>query len=70
MLYEIDGKIYVLASNKYREVTIDKDKTGGYDVKVVKTSTPIEKTSQVKERARFITVEQAHEQRRRSKDVE
>lgn len=70
MLYEIDGKFYVLASNKYREVKIEKDLNGGYNVKVVETAKPIEKTPQVKEKAQFISVEEAYTKRNRNKGIE
>lgn len=70
MIFEIDGKFYVLASNKYREVKIEKDVNGGYNVKVVETAKPIEKTPQIKEKARNITVEEAYTKRNRNKGIE
>lgn len=70
MIFEIDGKFYVLASNKYREVKIEKDGNGGYNVKVVETAKPIEKTPQIKEKARNITVEEAYTKRNRNKGIE
>ena len=42
MLYNIDGKYYILASRKYRQVTILKDKDNGYDVKLIENAKPIE----------------------------
>ena len=63
MLYEIDGKIYVLASNKYREVKVEKDSNGGYDVKAVVTSEPIERSPEVKEKANMISTEEAYKKK-------
>lgn len=63
MLYEIDGKIYVLASNKYKEVRVEKDSNGGYDVKIVTTSKPIERSPEVKEKAHMISTEEAYKKR-------
>lgn len=70
MLYEIDGKFYVLASNKYREVKVNKDMTGGYDVKVVDTAKPIERSAGIKEKVRPISVEEAYNKKKKNKDIE
>jgi hypothetical protein len=40
MLYYIDGKCYILASNKYHEVVVKKDKKE-YNVEVVKDAKKI-----------------------------
>lgn len=42
MLYNIDGKFYILASNKYREVVVKKEK-GAYKVEPVKNGKIIER---------------------------
>lgn len=42
MLYEMNGKYYVLASRKYIQVEASEDGNGGYDVKVVEGVEPIE----------------------------
>lgn len=70
MLYEIDGKFYVLASNKYREVRVEKNSKGEYDVKLVETSEPIEKTPQIKEKANLISVEEVYKSRNKIKGIE
>lgn len=70
MLYEIDGKFYVLASNKYREVKVERNSKGEYDVKLVETSKPIVRTPQIKEKAQFISVEEAYAKRNRNKGIE
>lgn len=70
MLYEIDGKFYVLASNKYREVKVEKDAKGGYDVKTVETSEPIEKTPQLRAKANLISTGEAYMKRNRNKGIE
>lgn len=70
MLYEIDGKFYVLASNKYREVRVEKTSKGEYDVKLVETSEPIEKTPQLREKANLISTEEAYMKRNKSKGIE
>lgn len=61
MVYEIDGKFYVLASNKYREVEISKVSGNEYDVKLVDNVAPIEKTEKIK--ANSISVKEAYERR-------
>ena len=70
MLYEIDGKFYVLASNKYREVKVEKDAKGGYDVKLIETSEPIEKTPQLRAKANLISTEEAYKNRSKIKGIE
>lgn len=70
MLYEIDGKFYVLASNKYREVKVEKDLNGAFDVKVIEKSEPIEKTPKIREKAQPISVEEAYARRNRNKGIE
>lgn len=70
MLYEIDGKFYVLASNKYREVRVEKTSKGEYDVKLVETSEPIVRTPQVKEKTQTVSVEEAYAKRNRNKGIE
>lgn len=70
MLYEIDGKFYVLASNKYREVKVEKDLNGTFDVKAIEKSEPIEKTPQLREKAQLISVEEAYARRNRNKGIE
>lgn len=60
MIYEIDGKYYILASHKFREVIIDK-KDGEYDVKLVDKAEPIERTPNIK--AQLVSVEQAYSAR-------
>lgn len=57
MLYEIDGKYYVLASRRYIQVTISKDANGGYDVTPVKNAEPIEYSKNIK--VKTTTVEEA-----------
>lgn len=42
MLYNIDGKFYILASNKYREVVVKREK-GAYKVEPVKNGKIIER---------------------------
>ena len=42
MLYNIDGKFYILASNKYREVVVKREK-GAYKVEPVKNGRIIER---------------------------
>lgn len=70
MLYEIDGKFYILASNKYREVRVERNSKGEYDVKLIETATPIEKTPQVKEKTQTVSVEEAYAKRNRNKGIE
>ena len=70
MLYEIDGKIYVLASNYYREVKVEKDLNGGYNVKLVETSEPIEKTPEIKEKAKIISIEKAFGKKNKAKIID
>lgn len=70
MLYEIDGKIYILASNKYREVKIEKDSKNGYDVKVVLDARPLERTFELRAKAKNITVEEAYDKKRKNKGIE
>lgn len=70
MLYEIDGKFYVLASNKYREVRVEKTSKGEYDVKLVEASEPIEKTPKIREKAQTVSVEEAYAKRNRNKGIE
>lgn len=44
MLYCIEGKIYLLVNNKYKEVTISK-KANEYNVDVLNNGKVVEKTS-------------------------
>lgn len=42
MVYEIDGKYYVLANHKFYEVRVDKDSKDNYDVKLIEKAKTIE----------------------------
>lgn len=42
MLYEMNGKYYVLASRKYIQVEVSEDGHGGYNVSVIDGIEPIE----------------------------
>lgn len=70
MIYEIDGKFYVLASNKYREVKVEKDSNGGYNVKAIDSAEPIERTPEVKEKVKTISVEEAFRKKSKTKGIE
>lgn len=70
MLYEIDGKFYVLASNKYREVRVEKTSKGEYDVKLVEASEPIVRTPQLRAKANLISTGEAYMKRNRNKGIE
>ncbi len=48
MLYEIDGKYYVLASRRYIQVDVSTDGKGGYDVKAKDGVEPIEYSDNIK----------------------
>lgn len=65
MVYEIDGKYYVLAARKFREVTISKDRDG-FDVKVVKGANPIEYSKNIN--AKKVSLEQAFSKRGRKNE--
>lgn len=69
MIFELDGKFYILASNKYREVRVDKD-LNGYDVKVVEGSEPIEKSDKIKSKIRSISVEEAFKKKKKAKNID
>lgn len=69
MVYEIDGKFYILASQKYREVSIEKKSDGSYDVKLNEKAEPIEKVPSIK--AQSISVENAYSKRSfKSKNID
>ena len=47
MVYEIDGKYYIMANHKFYEVKIDKQGMNGYDVKLVEKAKPIEYNGEI-----------------------
>lgn len=61
MLYEIDGKYYVLAARKFRQVEVSKN-GNDYDVKVVKNVEPIEYSKNINYKR--ISVSQAKTKKR------
>lgn len=70
MLYEIDGKFYILASGKYREIKIEKDSNDGYDVKLIESGKIIEKTSIDKEKVHHISLEEAYKKKFKTKNID
>ena len=70
MMFELDGKFYILASNKYREVKVNKDLNGGYDIKVVEGSEPIERSEKIKSKIRSISVEEAFKKKKKVKNID
>lgn len=70
MLYEIDGKFYILASNKFREVRVERNSKGEYGVKLIETSEPIEKTPQLRAKSNLISTEEAYMKKNKNKGIE
>ena len=65
MLYEIDGKYYVLASRRYIQVDVSTDGKGGYDVKAKEGVEPMEYSDNIK--AKRILTSEAVKKASRSK---
>lgn len=67
MLYEIDGKYYVLASRRYIQVDVSTDGKGGYDVKAKDGVEPIEYSDEMRAKAKRVLVSEAAKKSSKSK---
>lgn len=67
MLYEIDGKYYVLASRRYVQVEVSEDGNGGYDVKPIKNAEPIEYSDNMRTKAKRVLVSEVAKKNSKSK---
>ena len=67
MLYEIDGKYYVLASRRYVQVEVSQDGNGGYDVKPIKNVEPIEYSDNMRTKAKRVLVSEVVKKNSKSK---
>ena len=65
MVYEIGGKYYILASRKYKEISIEKNKND-YNVIVVEKAEPIEYNKNIG--AIQVSIEDAYNNINRSKN--
>lgn len=60
MLYLIDGKYYILVSGYYKEVTIDKDRNGEYNVEPIKDANKTKIEASIVKNYTTIDVENAY----------
>lgn len=67
MLYEINGKYYVLASRRYVQVEVSTDGNGGYDVKAIKDVEPIEYSDEMRTKAKRVLVSEVAKKNSKSK---